>query len=152
NWFYSGSELATGEPTYDLSPSPGWTAEDAGTRDVPEIRDRVPFVVPPTSEKSLFFNNESLRAQWRRARLELEYAPNVFLIGYSLPITDLTVRFLLSRLGRDPHVYVVNRLSRTSPTRSDDERRSELLASYESAMPRVDLDDRFVRVDQDVMS
>jgi SIR2-like domain len=151
NWFYSGSELATGEPIYFLPPSAGWTAESAGFQDVPEIRDRIPFVVPPTAEKSLFFGNESLRAQWRRARLELENAATVFFIGYSLPITDLTVRFMLGRLRKDQRVYVVNRVSRSDPDQTDDECRAALLVSYKSAMPRIECDGGFVRVDAEVM-
>ena len=45
------------------------------------------FIVPPTWDKTAHQNG--LGEVWKQARIELESAENVFVIGYSLPETDM---------------------------------------------------------------
>ncbi len=102
DWFYSGSDMYFGEPIYD-HPLPG----------------KVPLILPPVASKSLYFNNELIRGQWTLAAEALARAKRIFCIGYSLPTTDLTVRFLLhasrSKFIGEPRsvpVYIVDREAR----------------------------------------
>jgi hypothetical protein len=55
----------------------------------------VPFVVPPTSGKSSFFDNLTIRDQWRQAQEQLALAGRLVVIGYSLPATDTLSHTLL---------------------------------------------------------
>jgi hypothetical protein len=102
NWYYSGSESYYGEPIYDR-----------------RLPGKVSLILPPVASKNLYFNNELLRGQWALAARALAGAERIFCLGYSLPATDLTIRFLLqtsvsksryagSQMKRIP-VYVVDR-------------------------------------------
>ncbi len=55
----------------------------------------VPFVVPPTSTKSGFYDNPTVEELWRSARAALAKARRVALVGYSLPATDIVTSNLL---------------------------------------------------------
>lgn len=56
---------------------------------------RVPFIVPPASAKSVYYRNPISKEMWQQAALNLRLADEVVLIGYSLPLTDLTVGAML---------------------------------------------------------
>ena len=51
-----------------------------------------PFIVPPTWEKSHYY--EEIGNVWLRAGIELEGADNIVVIGYSLPDTDQFFKYL----------------------------------------------------------
>lgn len=51
-----------------------------------------PFIVPPTWNKSQY--NEFIAPVWKRAAKELSDADSIFVIGYSLPPTDMFFRDL----------------------------------------------------------
>ena len=53
------------------------------------VRDKVPYIIPPITEKASVFRHEALRAIWRRAANGINSAEDIYLIGYSLPPTDL---------------------------------------------------------------
>lgn len=53
-----------------------------------------PVIVPPTWDKTT--HHAKLVNVWRRAAKELEIAENIFVIGYSLPDSDLFFRYLFS--------------------------------------------------------
>lgn len=55
------------------------------------LRD-IPVLVPPTWSKSQHYLN--LAPVWKRAARELGEAENIFVIGYSLPETDMFFRYL----------------------------------------------------------
>jgi len=71
------------------------------------------FVVPPLATKSEYYDLNITRDAWQSARESLKAASRVILMGYSAPVTDLTVASLLSSYA-DPDVpcLVVD----TSPT------------------------------------
>lgn len=110
NWFYSGAANPTGEPIYYGSRSPyrggGW--EFTGTEKVPD--DKVPFIVPPLTEKHSYFQHETVRSLWSHAATALNSATRVFVLGYSLPTTDLGIRFFLSQncVSTAQTFYLVN--------------------------------------------
>ena len=57
-----------------------------------------PFIVPPTWNKTAF--HEQIEQVWKRAASELKDAENIFVLGYSLPDTDLFFHYLFA-LGVD---------------------------------------------------
>ncbi len=57
-----------------------------------------PFIVPPTWNKTAY--HEQIEVVWKRAALELKDAENIFVLGYSLPSTDLFFNYLFA-LGVD---------------------------------------------------
>lgn len=64
--------------------------------DTAGIAGKTPFFAAPTASKVLHYGNQIIRHIWRGARSALESADEVVVIGYSLPLTDLTVRALLA--------------------------------------------------------
>lgn len=63
-----------------------------------------PFIVPPVSVKSAFYDVAQLRDRWLRAADRLRSATSVVLLGYSLPAADHATSFLIGRAigGEDP--------------------------------------------------
>lgn len=109
SWLYSGRESFYGETIYELVGQSGWNAGGPSYRDMRLSLDKVPLVIPPTTGKSGFFNNESVRSEWAAARNGLR-ADLVYFVGYSFPPSDAMTRFLL----QDSHhpqrkIIVVNR-------------------------------------------
>ena len=110
NWFYSGAANPIGETIYYGSRSPykggGW--EFTGTEKAPD--DKVPFIVPPLTEKHSYFQHETVRSLWSHAANALSSTTRVFVLGYSLPITDLGIRFFLSQncVSTTQTFYLVN--------------------------------------------
>jgi hypothetical protein len=110
DWYYAGDPADSGDQVYTTL---SWRDFDgARTRDGYRacVRDRVPFIVPPLTEKSAFYGNQTLRAIWRVAAEALENATRIFCLGYSMPLTDLTMRqFFATRPPREKaDFYVVN--------------------------------------------
>src|SRR5205823_6172565 len=58
--------------------------------------DKQTLIVPPTAIKSRYFNNEIIRRQWQVARAILANADAVVVMGYSLPESDLLMRYFLA--------------------------------------------------------
>lgn len=100
NWLYSGRESFFGENLYYLPVRRGWGEMFAPDRDAEAenlwyARDKRRLIAPPTVDKGSFFANETLQEIWRRAGDALSAAERVFCVGYSLPTTDLWMRFFL---------------------------------------------------------
>lgn len=70
------------------------TASDARHERIAPGRE--PFIVPPASAKSAFYNNPITRQLWRDAAAALKGADQAALIGYSLPLTDLVTAGMIS--------------------------------------------------------
>jgi hypothetical protein len=58
----------------------------------PNLRGREPVIVPPTWNKS--DSHKSVADVWSAAANELSNAENIFVIGYSMPLTDAFFRHL----------------------------------------------------------
>ncbi len=133
NWFYSGALQSSGEVLYLLEHYRDPAHEDGVwypqpyTDQLSLAPDKVALVVPPTTDKTTFLSHESVRTQWQRASLDLAHAVNVYFVGYSMPETDLMVRFMLqnARLEPDTQLYVVNKAA-------DDEHAAAVVHAYES--------------------
>lgn len=88
--------------------SEGFDDEDIRRRNLP---GREPFLVPPSTRKSPYFDNPVIREVWYRARRALESTRRVALVGYSLPATDTIFGGMLadSIANRTVDVVVVNK-------------------------------------------
>jgi hypothetical protein len=105
NWFYSGRNEYFGEPLRYRHPN-GWSSDDL-LAPHPELAGRLPLIVPPVTDKLGYFQNEAIQHLWAQASGALKNCRRVFLVGYSLPATDLTMRFLFnSRAQEKPIVFV----------------------------------------------
>ena len=112
NWYYSGAAESTGEVIYYTDFGP-WGEDYSGEqRQRDAVSDKVPLIVPPTTEKVRFFQHESLKRVWTRAVMSISEAKTIFVIGYSLPMTDLAVRLFLHEgsrgNGEKKDLYIVN--------------------------------------------
>ena len=83
-----------------------------GCEDSEERRRRLPgrsrFIIPPTATKSAYYTNPFTRELWRRAAEALGRARDVYLVGYSLPETDLVVAGMFRHWVTDARITVVN--------------------------------------------
>ena len=112
NWFYSGMSSFYGETIY-YSDVLRWSGQIKGQRlrRPPEARDKDYLIIPPVNDKLTYFNNESIRQLWQEAGEALWGATRVIIIGYSLPPSDLGMRFFLQSRqpdGRVP-IYIVDK-------------------------------------------
>ena len=68
------------------------------------VADKRRFIVPPVLDKSSLLSHESIRSLWSQAKQKaLIQADNVYVIGYSLPETDIAMRTLLWEGTRTQH-------------------------------------------------
>lgn len=99
SWYFSGPEAPPGDVVY-WDGQYGWRPPKPPSERL--LGDKQRLVVPPLLEKSPYYANDLLRRQWELTREAIADADRVTCIGYSLPETDLTVRYLLSTAF--PHV------------------------------------------------
>jgi hypothetical protein len=112
SWWYSGPDAEQSDPIYWT----GWRGRfGEGTQDLwPEfgaeslVVDKVPMLVPPAATKTPFYKNRLLAAQWAQAAEALQNAEELVLMGYSAPITDLTVTTLIATEFKGNTIVPVN--------------------------------------------
>jgi hypothetical protein len=105
NWFYSGRSNFFGENLYYV-PCIGGADEvfnaffydqDAEKAHWTCLGDKVALIIPPTLDKSVFFEHETLQSLWFQAGEAIKRAERIICMGYSLPSSDLTMaQFLRS--------------------------------------------------------
>lgn len=110
NWRYSGRTSYFGE-AIELRPISGWRTDDNERARSQVLTGRVPLLIPPVADKVGYFENEDVHHLWMRAADAIRKAKRIICIGYSLPETDLTMRFLLQSNdpGQPVEFIVVNR-------------------------------------------
>jgi hypothetical protein len=111
NWYYSGAASFQGEVIYyNVVTQWGKDFDDNEKSSLAAAQDKVPLIAPPISEKTTYFQHETLRQVWLKAAAALQSANCVYCLGYSLPTTDLSIRFLLHFARPDEKIplYVVN--------------------------------------------
>ena len=111
-WFRSAANEVLADPIY------GFTHEEFGdTSNRKFIADKRRFIVPPVYDKSSLLNHESIRSLWRQAKDNaLQESDNLYVIGYSLPETDVAMQTLLWEGSRNfnsafngrKSLYVIN--------------------------------------------
>ena len=111
NLYYSGRSDFYGETLF-FSKVPPWGNEDPEYESTERMlsRDKEVLIIPPVADKLTYFNNETVRRLWREASEALDAASRVFVIGYSLPPTDLGMTFFLqhSQPSENTAVYIVD--------------------------------------------
>ncbi|HET7475697.1 MAG TPA: hypothetical protein VFJ97_06685 [Dermatophilaceae bacterium] len=112
NWYYSGPQQGAKGDVYVVRDWMTWPELARGHEDDNANRysDLVPLIIPPTASKSLFYQNEALRSQWRHAAAALRSATRLVVIGYSFPTSDVQTRALIAtNLPASAEVVVVDR-------------------------------------------
>jgi hypothetical protein len=61
---------------------------------------KIEFIIPPTNKKNSYFDIPSIKQMWRQAYKALESANHVVFMGYSIPINDLSMASMISKLVR----------------------------------------------------
>lgn len=113
DWWYSGPEAEQSDPIYWK----GWTGHfGEGMAPLwgefgPErlVADKLPMIVPPAATKGPFYRNKLLAEQWAMAASAMNEADVLVLMGYSAPVTDLTVTSLIATQFRGDMLVPVNR-------------------------------------------
>lgn len=99
NWLWS--ETNPSDPIYSIS----------GFEKTNFQRDLVPYIIPPVLDKNSFYNNNILKGLWQQAYQEIAGAKEIYIIGFSFPPTDISVKFLFQsalRNNQECDIYVVN--------------------------------------------
>ncbi|MDE0313561.1 MAG: SIR2 family protein [Candidatus Poribacteria bacterium] len=111
NWYYSGRSEFYGETIFFADVPPLGTDNSSREKSLSMLsKDKEALIIPPVHEKTTYFNNETIRGLWQDAGDALAKASRVFVIGYSLPISDLGMQLFL--INNQPNqrtpVYVVD--------------------------------------------
>lgn len=114
NWYYSGRDDFYGETIF-YSDIPPWERRYSRVERNfhPQAKDKEYLIIPPVTDKLTYFNNETVRRLWREASEALRSTTRIFIIGYSLPPSDLGMKFFLqhSQPSKETKasVYVIDR-------------------------------------------
>ena len=112
NWHYSGRDNFYGETIF-YAEVPPFSSDHSDQEKVLSAlsRDKETLIIPPVNEKTIYFNNETVKGLWHDASVALSNATRVFVIGYSLPISDLGMRLFLINNQPVPQtpVYVIDK-------------------------------------------
>ena len=111
NWYYSGRDDFYGETIfYSIVSSLGSDLSVPEKKSIERAGDKEALIIPPVTEKTTYFNNETVKGLWYDARVALSNATRVFVIGYSLPISDLGMQLFLINNQPEPQtpVYVID--------------------------------------------
>ncbi len=110
NWYHIQNRTSGGTIYYsDVS---RWGYDDQQETDSHAFtEDKTPILIPPVIEKASHFNDETIRALWNQASSAVQGASRIFVMGYSLPSSDLGMRFFLKRNQPNPQIpwYIINR-------------------------------------------
>ena len=111
NWYYSGRDNFYGESIFFSDVPPLGSDNSENERKLrSKSRDKELLLIPPVYEKTGYFNNETVRSLWQDAGTALAEAKRVFVIGYSLPVSDLGMRFFLTdnQPQSSAEIYIVD--------------------------------------------
>lgn len=103
-WWEEDQERQSGRPIFEEPLDAGWSGRPGLAADEREklTAGLVQVIAPPTLDKSRYLGSPLLRSQWTLAQSRLTFARRVFVLGYSMPPTDLLAfQLLLSGLSRD---------------------------------------------------
>ena len=96
SWYKSADESSS-SPIYGVSgENPMFDVDGKLVGDLKMVGDKRRFIVPPVLDKSTLLSHESICNLWWQAKeYALSRADNLYVIGYSLPETDMAMRTLL---------------------------------------------------------
>lgn len=134
NWYYSGRSQFYGETIFFVDVPPLGTNHSTREESLSTLsRDKEALIIPPVNEKTTYFNNETIRGLWKDAGIALAKADRIFVIGYSLPISDLGMRLFLTnnQPSEQTPIYVID----IDP---------EVAKRYEKWLPKLSINRNFV--------
>ena len=69
-----------------------------------------PYIIPPVLDKNAFYNHNAIKSIWQQAETLLSGAEEIYIVGFSFPQTDVSVRFLFQSALRQSNarIYVIN--------------------------------------------
>lgn len=69
-----------------------------------------PYIIPPILDKNMFYNDRRINLEWTNAHEVIKNADEIYIIGFSFPETDTSIRFLFqSALSKSQcKIYFVN--------------------------------------------
>lgn len=111
-WWFMAADDETGATLRRWEASGGFgdppNIDEGARRRV--LPDTEAFIVPPAATKSVYYRNPVTRELWQRAAGALRDADRLILIGYSLPVVDLTLTGMVAQgiTNRDVTCIVVN--------------------------------------------
>lgn len=82
-----------------------------GFENIDYHRDLIPYMIPPVLDKNSFYNNNILKGIWQQAYEKIAEADEIFIIGFSFPPTDLSLRYLFNSAlsnNQNVNIYVIN--------------------------------------------
>lgn len=129
NWHYSGRDNFYGETIFYADVPPFGSDYSDQEKALSALSgDKETLIIPPVNEKTIYFSNETVKALWHDASVALSNATRVFVIGYSLPISDLGMRLFLINNQPVPQtpVYVIDMCT-------------EVATHYESLLPKLQI-------------
>ena len=96
SWYKSADESSF-SPIYGVSgENPMFDVDGKLVGDLKLVGDKRRFIVPPVLDKSTLLSHESIcNLWWQAKRYALRGASNLYVIGYSLPETDIAMQTLL---------------------------------------------------------
>lgn len=96
NWYKQRQGVK--EPITFSDVPPWGAAQDSISQDSDSnYETQNPLIIPPLLEKTTYFDEESIRSLWLQAADDLYEAKRVFVIGYSLPMSDLSMQFFIKK-------------------------------------------------------
>jgi NAD-dependent SIR2 family protein deacetylase len=112
SWWYSGMDAERSDSIYEMiwTGSFGKGIEQAHGELGGDllVTDKLPMIVPPAATKTPFYRNSLLAAQWVQAAEALREADELVIMGYSAPVTDLSVTSLIATQFRGSAIVPVN--------------------------------------------
>ncbi|HTS19476.1 MAG TPA: hypothetical protein VMP11_18010 [Verrucomicrobiae bacterium] len=108
SWFAERAGSSQAEGIHCVSFA-SWIDEALYVQDM--IKNMNDFIVPPRFNKAIYLGHQTMHSLWSLAAEALHAADRVFVLGYSLPPTDLEMRYFLASNSRrhDQEVYVADR-------------------------------------------
>ncbi|MBS6474312.1 MAG: SIR2 family protein [Acetobacter sp.] len=100
NWFWAG--MTPSDVLYYRM----WENDESETA----LQGLKPYIIPPVMDKNAFYNHIAIHSLWKRAEQLLKDAEEIYIIGFSFPQTDLSVKYLFQSALRDSTapIYVIN--------------------------------------------
>ena len=108
-------------------------------------KDLAEYIIPPVLDKTLFYNHNILKSIWNDAHNCLLNAKEIYFIGFSFPVTDLSVKFLFNSVLQqtNPKIYVINTQESINP----DNKHSYVVERYKEIFCSCDINFDFCRED-----
>ncbi len=156
NWYCSNTTVLSGEQVY-VVPVRSYEGEKGAEHKATYeqcVRDKVPLIIPPVTDKEDFYGNDFFRSIWGTAEEALQSSERVFCIGYSMPMTDLAIRCFLATIRPDPkrHFYIVNMVN-PEDDETEEDAKTRLVRRYETALGGTcEIDSEFISTDEVIPS